>query len=44
VPWLNILSAAQAAPYPLSMFVTVNPEEQLDNIDFNADSPPFATP
>jgi hypothetical protein len=37
-------NAAHAAPYPLSMFVTVNPGEQLTNIARKAVSPPLATP
>jgi hypothetical protein len=36
--------AAQAAPKPLSMFVTTSPEEQLASIARNAASPPVATP
>ena len=41
---LMILIAAIAAPYPLSMFITATPGEQLDNILFNAVSPFLLTP
>ena len=41
---LNTLIAAQAAPKPLSIFVTTSPDVQLAKMEFKATSPFFATP
>ena len=42
--WPRILSAAMAAPQPLSMFITTMPEAQLASIPCSAAVPPLATP
>ena len=41
---LIILRAAIAAPYPLSIFITAIPGEQLENLLFKAVSPSLLTP
>ena len=42
--FFNILKAAIAAPYPLSMFITVIPGAQLESILFKAAIPFLLTP